>query len=43
MWLSSDFENDNVLRIKRETRCRKVLLNRSIDISEIEIFCGKRV
>ena len=29
MWFASFFENESVLRTSRETRCRKVQLNRS--------------
>ena len=30
IWLASFLENDNAARTKRDTRCRSVLLNRSM-------------
>jgi hypothetical protein len=32
MWLSRFLENDNALRTRRDTLCRKVLLNESLDV-----------
>jgi hypothetical protein len=32
MWLAKFFENDKVDRTKRESRCRKVPLNRSTEL-----------